>query len=100
MSTYLVAFAFGELQSKFAKTKSGVEIGVFSTKAHQPKELDFSLDIAKRAIEFYEDFYQTPYPLPQSYQLALPDFSAGAMENWGLVTYREAYMLLDPDNTT
>lgn len=100
MSTYLVAFAFGELQSKFAKTKSGVEIGVFSTKAHQPKELDFSLDIAKRAIEFYEYFYQTPYPLPQSYQLALPDFSAGAMENWGLVTYREAYMLLDPDNTT
>ena len=100
MSTYLVAFAFGELQSKFAKTKSGVEIGVFSTKAHQPKELDFSLDIAKRAIEFYEDFYQTSYPLPQSYQLALPDFSAGAMENWGLVTYREAYMLLDPDNTT
>lgn len=100
MSTYLVAFAFGELQSKFAKTKSGVEIGVFSTKAHQPKELDFSLDIAKRAIEFYENFYQTPYPLPQSYQLALPDFSAGAMENWGLVTYREAYMLLDPDNTT
>lgn len=100
MSTYLVAFAFGELQSKFAKTKSGVEIGVFSTKAHQPKELDFSLDIAKRAIEFYEDFYQMPYPLPQSYQLALPDFSAGAMENWGLVTYREAYMLLDPDNTT
>lgn len=100
MSTYLVAFAFGELQSKFAKTKSGVEIGVFSTKAHQPKELDFSLDIAKRAIEFYEDFYQTPYPLPQSYQLALPDFSAGAMENWGLVTYREACMLLDPDNTT
>lgn len=100
MSTYLVAFAFGELQSKFAKTKSGVEIGVFSTKAHQPKELDFSLDIAKRAIEFYEDFYQTPYPLPQSYQLALSDFSAGAMENWGLVTYREAYMLLDPDNTT
>lgn len=100
MSTYLVAFAFGELQSMFAKTKSGVEIGVFSTKAHQPKELDFSLDIAKRAIEFYEDFYQTPYPLPQSYQLALPDFSAGAMENWGLVTYREAYMLLDPDNTT
>lgn len=99
MSTYLVAFAFGELQSRFAKTKSGVEIGVFSTKAHQPKELDFSLDIAKRAIEFYEDFYQTPYPLPQSYQLALPDFSAGAMENWGLVTYREAYMLLDPDNT-
>lgn len=99
MSTYLVAFAFGDLQSKMTETKSGVKVGVFATKAHKAKELDFALDIAKRAIEFYEDFYQTPYPLPHSWQLALPDFSAGAMENWGLVTYREAYLLLDPDNT-
>ncbi|USS88118.1 M1 family metallopeptidase [Fructilactobacillus hinvesii] len=99
MSTYLVAFAFGDLQSKLTTTKSGVQVGVFATKAHQPKELDFALDIAKRSIEFYEDFYQTPYPLPHSWQLALPDFSAGAMENWGLITYREAYLLLDPDNT-
>ncbi|MFC6315928.1 M1 family metallopeptidase [Lapidilactobacillus achengensis] len=99
MSTYLVAFAFGELQSKLTTTKSGVQVGVFGTKAHAAKELDFALDIAKRSIEFYEDFYQTPYPLPHSWQLALPDFSAGAMENWGLVTYREAYLLIDPDNT-
>ncbi|MFD1319126.1 M1 family metallopeptidase [Loigolactobacillus zhaoyuanensis] len=99
MSTYLIAFAFGELQSKLTTTKSGVQVGVFGTKAHQANELDFALDIAKRSIEFYEDFYQTPYPLPHSWQLALPDFSAGAMENWGLVTYREAYLLLDPDNT-
>ena len=100
MSSYLVAFAFGEMRSLTTHTKSGVLIGVYSTQAHTEKELTFSLDIAKRAIEFYEDFYQTPYPLPQSLQLALPDFSAGAMENWGLVTYREAYLLLDPDNTT
>ena len=100
MSTYLIAFAFGDLQSKVATTKSGVEVGVFATKAHKANELDFALDIAKRAIEFYEDFYQTPYPLPHSWQLALPDFSAGAMENWGLVTYREAYLMVDPDNTS
>ncbi len=99
MSTYLVAFAFGDMQKKVTQTKSGVKVGVFATKAHQAKELDFALDIAKRAIEFYEDFYQTKYPLPHSWQLALPDFSAGAMENWGLVTYREAYLLIDPDNT-
>lgn len=100
MSTYLVAFAFGELQSKITTTDSGVKVGVFATKAHQANELDFALDIAKRAIEFYEDFYQTPYPLPHSWQLALPDFSAGAMENWGLITYRESYLLLDPNNTS
>ncbi|WP_289762207.1 M1 family metallopeptidase [Lactobacillus intestinalis] len=100
MSTYLVAFAFGELQSKIAETKGGIKVGVFATKAHKPKELDFALDIATRAIDFYEKFYETPYPLPHSWQLALPDFSAGAMENWGLITYREAYLLLDPDNTS
>lgn len=100
MSTYLVAFAFGDLQAKYTETKSGVKIGVFATKAHKAKELDFGLDIAKRSIEFYEDFYETPYPLPHSWQLALPDFSAGAMENWGLVTYREVYLTLDPDNTS
>jgi len=99
MSTYLVAFAFGELQKKQTQTDSGVKVGVYATKAHDPKTLDFALDIAKRSIEFFEDFYQTPYPLSQSNQLALPDFSAGAMENWGLVTYREAYLVLDPDNT-
>ena len=100
MSSYLVAFAFGDLQAKYTETKDGVKIGVFSTKVHKPKELDFALDIAKRSIEFYEEYYQTKYPLPHSWQLALPDFSAGAMENWGLVTYREAYLLLDPDNTS
>ena len=100
MSSYLIAFAFGELQSKITETKDGVKVGVFATKAHQAKELDFALDIAKRAIEFYEEFYQTKYPLPHSWQLALPDFSAGAMENWGLVTYREVAVLLNPDNAT
>lgn len=100
MSSYLVAFVFGDMQRKLTKTKSGVKIGVFATRAHQAKELDFALDIAKRSIEFFEDFYETPYPLEHSYQVALPDFSAGAMENWGCVTYREAYLLLDPDNTS
>ncbi|SCC05990.1 M1 family metallopeptidase [Weissella bombi] len=100
MSTYLVAFAFGEMQSKLTKTNSGVQVGVFATKAHQASELDFALDIAKRSIEFYEDYYQTPYPLPHSWQLGLPDFSAGAMENWGLVTYREAYLTLDEENAS
>ncbi|PWF99667.1 M1 family metallopeptidase [Levilactobacillus bambusae] len=100
MSSYLIAFAFGDLQSKQTTTKSGVQIGVFTTKAHDMNELDFPLDMAKRAIEFFEDFYETPYPLPHSWQLALPDFSAGAMENWGLVTYRESYLLFDPENAS
>ena len=69
MSSYLVAFAFGDLQSKTTHTKDGVLIGVYATKAHKPKELDFGLDIAKRAIEFYEDFYQTKYHFHNHYNL-------------------------------
>ncbi|WP_156286642.1 M1 family metallopeptidase [Oceanivirga salmonicida] len=97
MSTYLLAFAIGDLQSKISKTKNGTKVGIFATKAHPNKSLDFALDIAIRTIEFYEDYFGVKYPLPHSYHVALPDFSAGAMENWGLITYREIY-LLAPEN--
>ncbi len=69
-----------------AKTKNGTLVGVYSTKAHPLENLDFSLDIAVRAIEFYEDYYGVKYPIPPILHLALPDFSS--MENWA-VTYRE-----------
>lgn len=98
MSSYLIAFAFGEMVSKKTTTSDGIKIGVFASPAHQEDELDFALDIAKNAIEFYEKYYDTKYPLPHSWQLGLPDFSAGAMENWGLITYREAFLTLDPNN--
>ena len=99
MSSYLLAFALGDLQGKTAKTKNGTEVGVFSTKAHALKALDFSLDIAVRVIDFYEEYFGVKYPIPLSYHVALPDFSAGAMENWGLVTYREVYLLVDENST-
>lgn len=98
MSTYLVAFAFGSLIREETTTSSGVKIQVFATDAHTKPALRFALDMAKRSIAFYEAYFQTPYPLPESKQLAVPDLSFGAMENWGLVTYRESALLLDPDN--
>ena len=99
MSSYLLAFALGGLQGKTASSKNGTEVGVFSTKAHNPKTLDFALDIAVRVIDFYEDYFGVRYPIPLSYHVALSDFSAGAMENWGLVTYREVYLLVDENST-
>lgn len=99
MSSYLLAFAIGDLQGVTAKTKNGTLVGVYSTKAHPLKNLDFSLDIAVRVIDFYEDYYGVRYPIPQSLHIALPDFSSGAMENWGLVTYREIYLLVDENST-
>ncbi|MDU6560945.1 MAG: M1 family metallopeptidase, partial [Streptococcus vestibularis] len=99
MSTYLLAFGLGALQGKTAKTQNGTEVGVFATVAQAENSVDFALDIAVRVIDFYEDYFQVKYPIPLSYHLALPDFSAGAMENWGLVTYREVYLLVDENSS-
>jgi aminopeptidase N len=100
MSTYLVCFAFGDLQSKKTKTASGIEVGVWATQAHPAESLDFALDVAKRGIEFFEEYYGVPYPLKKCDHIAIPDFSAGAMENWGLITYRERCLLADPATTS
>jgi len=99
MSSYLLAFAAGDMQGITAKTKNGTLVGVYATKAHPVSNLEFALDIAVRCIEFYEEYYGVKYPIPQSLHVALPDFSAGAMENWGLVTYREIYLLVDENST-
>jgi len=96
MSSYLLAWVVGELQKKTAHTKSGVEVNVYATPAQEPSSLDFALDIATRGIEFFDEYFDVPYPLPKSDHVALPDFSSGAMENWGLITYREIALLTDP----
>ena len=99
MSSYLLAFVIGELHKKTARTKSGVEVNVWATPAQNETTLDFALDIATRSIDFYDEYFGVKYPLPKSDHVALPDFSSGAMENWGLITYRESCLLADPELT-
>lgn len=100
MSTYLVALVMGELQHITGQTKDGVEVSVWATPAQAPASLDFALEHAIRSIEFFNEYFDTPYPLPKSDHVAVPDFSSGAMENWGLITYRESALLADPTTTT
>lgn len=100
MSTYLLALVIGELHKKTKKTKSGVEVNVWATPAQRPESLDFALNHAVKTLEFFDDYFGVAYPLPKSDNVAVPDFSSGAMENWGLVTYRETALLADPMTTT
>lgn len=100
MSTYLLAWVVGELHRKTATTKNDVEVNIWATPAQPAAALDFPLEVAVRAIEFYEEYYGVAYPLPKADHVALPDFSSGAMENWGLITYREIALLADPATTS
>ncbi len=99
MSSYLLAFAFGDLAYKEARTKTGTAVRAYATpdKKHL---LDFVLKTAVRCIDFFEDYFQTPYPLAKLDVVGLPDFSSGAMENWGLITFRESIFLVDPKSTS
>ncbi|KAF7133580.1 hypothetical protein CNMCM5793_004709 [Aspergillus hiratsukae] len=94
MSTYLVAFIVGHM--KYIETKDfRVPIRVYATPDQDIEHGRFSLDLAARTLAFYEKAFDSEFPLPKMDMVAVPDFAAGAMENWGLVTYRIVDLLLD-----
>ncbi|NWR78066.1 ERAP1 aminopeptidase, partial [Centropus unirufus] len=70
-----------------------------------PDKIDqagYALDAAVKLLDFYEEYFSIPYPLPKQgkYLAAIPDFQTGAMENWGLTTYRESALLYDPKRSS
>lgn len=100
MSTYLLAFITGDLQKVSTTTNNGTEISVWSSKDHDIESLVFPLEVAVKTTEFFNDYFGVEYPLPKCDHVALPDFSSGAMENWGLITYREVALIADPDTVS
>jgi aminopeptidase N len=98
MSTYLVAFLVGDFECTSGQ-QDGVNIRVCAT----PDKVAFTsyaLGIAKFALHYYNSYFGIPYPLKKLDLIALPDFEAGAMENFGAITYRETTLLIDPRNAT
>jgi puromycin-sensitive aminopeptidase len=75
------------------------QVRVFTTKgkSHQAK---FALEVAIKSLEFYNEYFDIPYPLPTLDLIAIPDFESAAMENWGAVTFRETAILVDKENTS
>ncbi len=98
MSTYLLAFVVGNLEHSEAFTKNGTCIRVYTVPGKSAHGA-FALETARRVLEFYNEYFAIDYPLPKLDMVAIPDFAAGAMENWGLVTYRENTLLIDPENS-
>ncbi|KAI5969501.1 APE2 [Candida margitis] len=97
MSTYLVAFIVGDL--KYVENNDyRVPIKVYATPGSQHLG-QYSADIAAKTLAFFDKKFDIPYPLPKCDMVAIHDFSAGAMENFGLITYRTVDLLIDPENT-
>ncbi|MBW8827379.1 MAG: M1 family metallopeptidase [Acidobacteria bacterium] len=99
MSTYLVAWVIGPLVATDAVDVDGVPLRV----VHVPgKEslAPFALDVGAFALRLFTGYYGIPYPGDKCDLIALPDFAAGAMENLGAITFREAVLLVDPAEAT
>ncbi len=93
MSTYLVAFLVGD----FACSKGGVDgvpIRVCST-PDKVKLTTFAVKAAEHFLHYYDGYFGIHYPMPKLDLIGIPDFEAGAMENFGAITYRETTLLLD-----
>ncbi|KAK7970779.1 hypothetical protein PG996_000791 [Apiospora saccharicola] len=94
MSTYLVCFIIGELS--YIETKNfRVPIRVYAPPSSDIEHGRFSLELAARTLAYYEKIFGVEFPLPKMDMVAIPDFAAGAMENWGLITYRVVDLLYD-----
>ena len=99
MSTYLLAFIIGDFEYIESKTKNGLPVRVFTPpgKKHQAS---FALHCAVKTLEFYDKYFDIPFPLPVLDMIAIPDFAAAAMENWGAITYRETALLIDEKHSS
>ncbi|QLH06944.1 M1 family metallopeptidase [Nitrosopumilus ureiphilus] len=98
VSTYLIYLGVGEfeyLTGKIGKT----QIRVVTTKGNKSKG-KFSLKLGKKLLISYEKYFGIKYPLPKLDLIAVPDFAAGAMENWGAITFRETILLYDPKTSS
>jgi puromycin-sensitive aminopeptidase len=99
MSTYLLAFIVGELESTEPVMAGSTPVRLWCVpgKRHLTR---FGHEIAVASLRFFEDYYGLPYPGDKLDLIAIPDFAAGAMENLGAITYRETALLVDASQAT
>ncbi|XP_050052260.2 uncharacterized protein [Dermacentor andersoni] len=95
MTTYLVALIVCDFHNISGNSSNGIEVKVYA----REEEIDkahYALRAALKILTYFEEYFGIRYPLPKLDLIAIPDFSSGAMENWGLITFREARLLYDP----
>lgn len=99
MSTYLVAFVVGPFEATEPIDVGGVPVRVIFP-IGKGRLATYALEVAEHALSFFSDYFDIPYPGDKFDLIAIPDFAAGAMENLGLVTFRETDLLIDPERAS
>ncbi len=99
MSTYLLAFVVGDLVGIHQQANEQTTVGVWTTRGKEDQGR-FALDTSVKLLSYFNDYFGIPYPLEKLDHIAIPDFAAGAMENWGAITYRETALLVDEANSS
>jgi aminopeptidase N len=98
MASYLNVFVAGELD--LIETKAaGTQIRAIATKG-KAEWGRYALESTAQILEYYNDYFGVPYPLPKLDQIAIPGGFGGAMENWGGITYYETGLLFDPEKSS
>src|SRR4029077_18959936 len=93
MASYLNVFVTGELD--LIETRAaGTQIRVIATRG-KAEWGRYALESTAQILEYYNDYFGIPYPLPKLDQIAIPGGFGGAMENWGGITYYETGLLFD-----
>ncbi len=98
MSTYLLAFIIGDFVAVEEQASNGTVVRVWATRGKE-EQGRFAVENAVNLLGYFNEYFGVPYPLPKLDHIAVPDFAAGAMENWGAITYRETALLYDPKNS-
>lgn len=99
MSTYLVAFVVSDLKHSNQLTQSNINI-TFWSRPDAINETFYSSIIVPKVLHFLENYFGVPFPLSKIDLVAIPNFGYSAMENWGLITFRETALLHDPKEST
>jgi aminopeptidase N len=99
MSTYLLAFIVGPFEATEPRMVRGTPVRIIVPKGNL-ELTDVALDNAAFCFDYLSNYYGIPYPEGKLDHIAIPDFAAGAMENVGLITYRDAYLVVDPSKAS
>ncbi|CAJ0582889.1 unnamed protein product, partial [Mesorhabditis spiculigera] len=95
LASYLLALSVNDFDYIEGKSESGVRLRIWS-RPSAINQTQYALEIATKALGYYEKYYDIPFPMQKQDMIAVPAFDAGAMENMGLIAYRESVLLYDP----